>query len=49
VVSGGVCGKGLEVDIVDKFGYSKGKLKKVHNGCYNELCTTADRYEITLP
>lgn len=39
----------MEVDIVDKFGYIKGKLKKIHNGCYNELCTTADRYELTIP
>lgn len=37
------------MDIVDEFGYIKGKIKKIHNGCCNELCTSADKYKMVLP
>lgn len=49
VISGGACGAQLEIDVVDKFGYLKGKIKKTHNGCLTECCTTSDKYEMTLP
>ena len=35
--------------IEPKDGYKVGKLKKIHNGFYNECCTNGDLYRFQYP